>query len=203
MPKPLDAALVLAVERFLSRNLRQAECGAKRFLKGLAVCAAPFALSTVAFACGDKLMLSLGNVRYGQVNGSAHPAVILAYTPRNSPVADVVKELELQSPAKRAGVTFYSLDDPARLDEALKSQKYDLLLVDAGDADSLERQVQSDASKTLVLPVVYQSSKAASAEAEKKFHCVLTAPSSAGRYLSAIDRAMEVKEKTRSKRASP
>ena len=202
MPKPLDAALVLAAGRLLSRNSRQTGCGAKQFLKGLAVCAAaPFALSTVAFACGDKLMLSLGNVRYGQVNGSAHPAVILAYTPRNSPVADVVKELELQSAAKRAGVTFYSLDDPARLDEALKSQKYDLLLVDAGDADSLEGQVQS--SKTLVLPVVYQSSKAAAAEEEKKFHCVLTAPNSAGRYLSAIDRAMEVKQKTRSKRASP
>src|ERR1700676_4654689 len=112
MPKPLDSALVLAVGRLLSRNSRKTECGAKQFLKGLAVRAAPFALSTVAFACGDKLMLSLGNVRYGQVNGSAHPAVILAYTPRNSPVADVVKELELQSAAKRAGVTFYSLDDP-------------------------------------------------------------------------------------------
>jgi hypothetical protein len=158
-------------------------------------------VSTLAFACGDKLMLTLGNVRFGQVNGTARPASILAYTPRNSPVADVVKELELQSAAKRAGVTFYSLDDPARLDEALKSQKYDLLLVDAGAADSLE--VQSAASKTLVLPVVYQSSKAAAAEAEKKFHCVLTAPNSAGRYLSAIDRAMEFKEKARSKRAQP
>jgi hypothetical protein len=160
-------------------------------------------LSTVAFACGDKLMLTLGNVRFGQVNGTARPASILAYAPRNSPVADVVKELELQSAAKRAGVTFYSLDDPARLDEALKSQKYDLLLVDAGAADSLEGEVQSAASKTLVLPVVYQSSKAAAAEAEKKFHCVLTAPNSAGRYLSAIDRAMEFKEKARSRQARP
>jgi hypothetical protein len=61
--------------------------------------------------------------------------------------------LEQQSAAKRAGVTFYTLDDPARLDEALKTQKYDLLLVDAG-ADSIEGEVQSAASKTLVLPVV-------------------------------------------------
>jgi hypothetical protein len=181
MPKPLDTALVLAVGGVLS---------------------------TVAFACGDKLMLTLGNVRFGQVNGSARPASILAYTPPNSPVAAVVRELEVQSAAKRAGITFYSLDDPAKLDEALKTQTYDLLLVDAREADGLERQVQTAASRALVLPVVYQSikdqsSKAAAAEAEKKFHCVLTAPNSAGRYLSAIDRAMELKEKARSKRAQP
>src|SRR5580698_306797 len=78
----LTGLAVCAAPFALSRNSRKTECGAKQFLTGLAVLAAPFALSTVAFACGDKLMLSLGNVRYGQVNGSAHPAVILAYTPR-------------------------------------------------------------------------------------------------------------------------
>ena len=116
---------------------------------------------------------------------------------------EVVKELERQSAGKRAGLTFYSLDDPARLDEVLRAQKYDLLLVDAGDADNLERQAQSVPSKPVVLPVVYQSSKAAAAEAEKKFHCVLTAPNSPGRYLSAIDRAMEFKLKARSRTGPP
>lgn len=64
------------------------------------------------------------------------------------------------------GLTFHSLDDPARLGEVLRAQKYDLLLVDAGDADNLERQAQSVPSKPVVLPVVYQSNKAAAAEAD-------------------------------------
>jgi hypothetical protein len=89
------------------------------------------------------------------------------------------------------------------LDEALRAQKYDLLLVDAGEADNLERHAQSAASKPVVLPVVSQSSKSAAAEAEKKFHCVLTAPNSPGRYLLAIDRAMEFKLKASSRKRTP
>ena len=176
MRKPLDAVLLLAAW-------------------GL--------VSTAAFACGDKLVLTLGNLRFRQVNESPRPASILAYTPRNSLAAGVVKELERQSAKKRVGLTFYSLDDPARLDEVLRAQKYDLLLVDAADADSLERHTQSVPSKPVVLPVVFQASKSAAAEAEKKFHCVLTAPNSPGLYLSAIDRAMAFALKTRSKKELP
>jgi hypothetical protein len=176
MRKPWDAALLLAV------------CGL---------------LSTALFACGDKLVLSVGGLRFRQVNESPRPASILAYTPRNSRVAEVVKDLEQQSAGQRVGLTFYSLDDPGRLDEVLRAQKYDLLLVDAGDADNLERHAQSVPSKPVVLPVVYQSSKSAAAEAEKKFQCVLTAPTSPGRYLSAIDRAMEFKLKASSRKRVP
>ena len=110
MRKPLNAALVLA-------------------LGGL--------LATAAFACGDKLILSFGNLRFRQVNGSPRAASILAYTPRNSPVADIVKELERQSAGKRVGLTFYALDDRAKLDQVLRGGKYDLVLVDAVDADDV------------------------------------------------------------------
>ena len=160
-------------------------------------------LSTAAFACGDKLILTIGNVRFSQINESLRPASILAYTPRNSPVAEVLKQLEQQSAGKRVGLTFRSFDDPARLDEVLRAHKYDLLLVDAGEADKLELQAQSVSSKPVILPVVSQSSKVAAAQAEKKFHCVLRVPNSPGRYLSAIDRAMEFKLKARSRVGLP
>ena len=176
MRKPLDAALVLAVGALIS---------------------------TAAFACGDKLILTIGNLRFRQMNEGPRSASILAYTPRNSRVGEVVKELEQQSAGKRVGLTFHSFDDPARLEEVLRAHKYDLLLVDAGDADNLERQAQSVPSKPVVLPVVPQSSKAAAAQAEKKFHCVLTVPNSPGRYLSAIDRAMEFKLKAGSRMGPP
>ena len=160
-------------------------------------------ISTAAFACGDKLILTIGNVRFSQINESPRPASILAYTPRNSPVGEVLKQLEQQSAGKRVGLTFQSFDDPARLDEVLRAHKYDLLLVDAGDADKMELQAQSVPSKPVVVPVVSQSSKAAAAQAEKKFHCVLRVPNSPGRYLSAIDRAMEFKLKARSRMGLP
>jgi|SRR5579872_3256840 len=151
--------------------------------------------STAALACGDKLIVTIGNVRFSQINGGLRPASILAYAPQNSPVAQVVKEIERQSAGKRVGLTFYSLEDPARLDQVLRAQKYDLLLVDAADADTLQREAQTVPSKPVVLPVVFQSTKDAALQAEKKFHCVLTAPNPPGRYLSAIDRAMELRLK--------
>ena len=160
-------------------------------------------ISTTGFACGDKLILTIGNLRFRQINESPRPASILAYTPRNSPVGEVLKQLEQQSAGKRAGLTFYSFDDPDRLDEMLRAHKYDLLLVDAGDADKLERQAQSAPSKPVVVPVVPQSSKAEAAQAEKRFHCVLTVPNSPSRYLSAIDRAMDFKLKARSRMGPP
>ena len=160
-------------------------------------------ISTAAFACGDKLILTMGTLRFRQINDASHPASILAYTPRNSPVGEVLKQLEQQAAGKRVGLTFHSFDDLARLDEMLKAQKYDLLLVDAGEADQLERQAQSVASKPVVVPVVPHASKAAAAEAEKKFHCVLTVPNSAGSYLAAIDHAMDFKLKARSRKGPP
>ena len=160
-------------------------------------------ISTTGLACGDKLILTIGNLRFRQMNGEPRSASILAYTPRNSPVGEVIKELEQQPAGKRTGLTFHTFDDPARLEEVLRGQKYDLLLVDAEDADNLQRQAQSVASKPVVLPVVPLSSKAAAAQAAKKFHCVLTVPNSAGRYLSAIDRAIEFKLKSGSRTGRP
>ena len=176
MRKPLKAALVLGVAALIS---------------------------TAAFACGDKLILTIGNLRFRQINAELRSASILAYTPLNSPVGQVIKELEQQPAGKRTGLTFHSFDDPARLEEVLRAHKYDLLLVDAGDADNLQRQAQAVPSKPVVVPVVPQSSKAAAAQAEKRFHCVLTVPNSPGRYLSAIDRAMEFKLKSGSRMGPP
>jgi hypothetical protein len=160
-------------------------------------------ISTTAFACGDKLILTIGNLRFRQMSGGPRSASILAYTPRNSPVGEVIKELEHRPAGTRTGLTFRSFDDPARLEEVLRAHKYDLLLVDAGDADNLQRQAQSVPSKPVVVPVVAQSSKVAAAQAEKRFHCVLTVPNSLGRYLSAIDRAMEFKLKSGSRMGPP
>ena len=160
-------------------------------------------ISTAAFACGDKLILTIGNLRFHQMSVAPRSASILAYTPRNSAVGEVIKQLEQQSAEKRTGLTLRSFDDPASLEEVLRSHKYDLLLVDAVDADNLQRQAQSVPSRPVVVPVVLQSSKAAAAQAQKKFHCVLTVPDSLGRYLSAIDRAMEFRLKSGSRMGPP
>jgi hypothetical protein len=96
---------------------------------------------------------------------------------------------------KRGGHKFYSVDDLSRLDDALKAQQYDLVLADVTDADSLNQRLLSAPFKPVVLPVVFNSSKAEAKAVEKKFHCILKAPGSPSNYLAAINDAMEVRLK--------
>lgn len=171
----------------------------KLLAAGLALVTAVL-LTSAAFACGDKLMFSVGGARFRQLYARTHPASILAYGRQNSAVPGVVKELEFQPALKQAGYKFYSVEDPTRLDEALKTGKYDLVLVDAPDAEGLEQQVRSAPSMPLVLPVVYKSTKAEARAVELKFHHVLKAPGSPDNYLAALDEALIVRSKNGSAR---
>ena len=66
---------------------------------------------------------------------------------------------------------------------------------DVTDADSLNQRLLSAPFKPVVLPVVFNSSKAEAKAVEKKFHCILKAPGSPSNYLAAINDAMEVRLK--------
>jgi hypothetical protein len=149
-------------------------------------------LVTAILACGDKLMLLPANARFRQIHG-AHPIAILIYMHPNSTVSEIARTLQLA--LKRAGHKFDTVDDLTGLDKALKNGKYDLLLADVNDAEFLRPEARLALSKPVLLPVVYKSSKAEAAAVEKRFHCVLKAPGSPGRYLEAIDDALEVKLK--------
>jgi hypothetical protein len=161
---------------------------------GLVVMAA-ISASTVALACGDKLMLLVGGAHFRQVYRSAHPASILAYDRPDSVVPGIVRNVELQRALKQGGYKFDSVEDLTGLEEALKTGKYDLLLVDVTDAESLRQQLRAATSKPTLLPVMFNSTKAEAKAAEKEYHSVLKAPASAGRYLAEIDDAIERRDK--------
>jgi hypothetical protein len=150
-------------------------------------------VAAVGWACGDKLMLVMG-VRLSQVN-PAHRAVILAYPGQNSASAAVIRDLQLQPAVKKAGHRFQFVEDAAGLDSALRSGKYDLVLADVANANELNHLVSSAPSRPVWLPVAYKPSKEAQSATQKKFHCLLKAPSDTDHYLAAIDQAMEWKLK--------
>lgn len=150
--------------------------------------------ATTASACGDKLMLLVGTARFRQVYGSSHPASILAYTHADSAVANVIQALERQPDLQRAGHKFFVVKDSAELEQALKTGRYDVLLVDIGDAQQLMQRARSAPSRPTILPVISKSNHAEAA-AGKTFHSVLKAPDSSRHYLSAIDDALETRIK--------
>ena len=158
-------------------------------------------LTTTAFACGDKLMLLVGNVRFRQAYG-ARPAAILAYVHQNSAVPSLVTALEQQPALRKAGHKVYVVDDRAKFEEALRTGTYDLVLADAADADSLAEQVRSAPSKPVLLPVVFKSAKPETVAAEKKYRRVLKTPNSPNQYLATIDEAMDARSKNGSVKAA-
>jgi len=152
-----------------------------------------FLATTGVWACGDKLMLVMG-VRPSQVR-PGHAASILGYLPGNSAISTLIRQIPTQSALKKAGHKFQMIEDPAGLDTALRSGKYDVVLADVAVADELNKRVQSAPSRPVVLPVAYNASKAEQSAAQKKFHCLLKGPADTDQYLSAIDQAMDWKAK--------
>jgi len=153
-----------------------------------------FFVTTVGvWACGDKLMLVMG-VRPSQVR-PGRAASILLYPQGNSASSALIRQVQTRPALKKAGHKFQMVEDPAGLDTALRSGKYDVVLADVAVADELSKQLQAAPSRPVVLPDAYNVSKAEQSAVQKKFHCILNGPGDTEQYLSAIDQAMDWKAK--------
>lgn len=161
-------------------------------MRKLLVLAGLFLVATVAWACGDKLMLIMG-ARSSRIK-PAPPALILAY-PGKTASATLIRTLQLQPALKKAGHRIQVVEDPAGLETALRGEKYDLVIADVANANELSPRLLSAPSKPVLLPVAFQASKDEQSAAQKKYHCLLKAPGNPENYLVAIDQAMDWKLK--------
>lgn len=155
-----------------------------------------FLFAAVACACGDKLMLVMG-ARLSRIK-PPRPALILAY-PGQTASATLIRDLQLQPAVKKSGHKFQLIEDPAGLETALRTGKFDLVITDIANANELNQRASSAPSKPVILPVAFRASKEDQAAAQKKYHCLLKAPANAENYLVAIDEAMDWKLKATSR----
>jgi len=154
-----------------------------------------FLLTTAAaLACGDKLMLVM-RVRLAQLK-LGHPVTILAYAKPDLPSSAFVRQIQLQPEVKKAGHRFQFIDNAARFDDALKTEKYDVVMADVAVADGLGPRVTASPFHPVILPVSYKGNKVENSATQKKYHCLLKTPSDSYQYLEAIDQALQWKAKT-------
>ena len=147
--------------------------------------------ATAAWACGDKILLVMGG-RFSQIN-RGRAAAILAYSHQQAAAA--IRDVQRQSAIKKAGHRIEIVEDADKLENALRTGKYDVVMADLTDADQLSQRARSAPSRPVILPVAYNASKTEQNAAQKKFHCLLKAPSDPEQYLAAIDQAMQWKAK--------
>ncbi len=159
------------------------------------VSAALFLAGMSASACGDKLLALGRGVRF---QTDTPPASILLYMHAGSPGSAMLSDLKFQSSLRDAGHKLHAVGNREELEEALKTGRYDIVLTDLADATALEQPAQSAPSKPVLLPVIYNGTKAQAAAAERHYGCLLKAPGRTGHYLAAVDKAMELKSKRNS-----
>ena len=159
----------------------------------------PLLSASLAIACGDKLLV-LGRGARFQAATADHPASILFYVNPNAPGSEKVEFTQLQGIMRQAGHRFRSVRGREELAVALKTARFDIVLADFDDASRLEKTIQASPSQPLLLPWVYQETKADAQrarlslkQAREQYRFALSAPFKVGNFLSTIDRTMEMK----------
>lgn len=143
-------------------------------------------------ACGDKLLVLGRGIRLEALLGN-RTAKILAYQHAGTHGADLIADPEFQSALRNAGYQLHVVRDTEELEVAIRLGKYDLLVSDISDASAVEPAIQSGANTPVLVPILYQPTKAELILIEKQYRHVLKAPRKAGANLSVIDQALETK----------
>jgi ABC-type amino acid transport substrate-binding protein len=151
---------------------------------------------TAALACGDKLLAVGRGVRFQRAY-AAHEANLVIYsaTAHNG----ALDSAKLQTILKRVVHKLQVVQGGSQLDEALKSGRVDVVLLDFADLAAIARELQSAPSKPVILPVLVKPSKAEFAAAQREYKFALKATTDEFEYLTVIDEAMQVKLRSNSK----
>lgn len=143
-------------------------------------------------ACGDKyLNLGLGT-RYHWSAKERRAAGILIYATPDSELSKLLASLSVDEAMKKAGYqpTFAVSSD--QLDAALRMRPWDVVVVDAVDADAMGPRLRKAQGAPQVLPVLSKATKEDVKRAEKTYDVVLNAPSKNRVFVDGVDDAMDV-----------
>ena len=152
------------------------------------------ATRSTAVACGDKFIIVGRCVDYLRTHLAQHPGHVLILWSVNSKSGAAIRDVELQDFLVKAGHRCTVMDESQSKPEAIRSGGYDVVLLDASDADRLRLSLEG--TRTRVLPVVYQATKAEVAQVKQVYHCALNVKQTRikrTQLLVAVDDAMGMK----------
>ncbi len=150
--------------------------------------------STTALACGDKFLIVGRCVSYQRTHTAEHPGKVLLLWSSNSKAAPAIRDVELQDFLQQAGHRVNIMEESENTPEAIKSGSYDVVLVDAADADRVRLNLVG--TSTRVLPVMYQASNAEVDQVRQNYRSALNVrrpPIKRSQLLVALDDTMRRK----------
>ncbi|HXY50332.1 MAG TPA: hypothetical protein VEI01_12830 [Terriglobales bacterium] len=153
--------------------------------------AALLVCSQSAGACGDKLLVLGRPLRFS----SSRPAAILAYAPPGSPLESVFKRPEWISAMAKGKHQLRVAQSPEQVAEALRTERFDVVLAGWPEARNLPAQVAAAAPATVFVPFVNGNARDVARAAEKAYGVAVKDGAKSGDYLLAIGRAVDLHDR--------
>lgn len=144
-------------------------------------------------ACGDKyLNLGLGT-HYHRSAAERHAAAILVYADTGSELSRLLTGLSVEAAMNKVGYRPAIAASSSELDAALRARKWDVIVVDGRDTQSVVQRLQKTAAPHVV-PVLTRPTKDELKRAEKIYDTVLNTPTRNRAFVDIVDDAMDLHE---------
>jgi hypothetical protein len=154
-------------------------------------------LWTTAVACGDKFLLVGRSARFNQAYAAIYPATILLYAPPGRAASAAILDPKFQASLTRAGHRVEVVKEEAQVAPLLQAGRFDLVLSDVADVESLKAKAALSPSQPTVMPVMFNPSKAEADAIKARYQCELKPSDRPARFLSTIDEEMQTRVKAR------
>jgi len=145
-------------------------------------------------ACGDKyLNLGLGT-HYHRSPAERRAAAILVYAGAGSELSKLMTTLSVEEAMKKAGYELAIAGSSAQLDTLLHARKWDVIVVDGPETQTVAQRVQNTAGAPHLVPVLTRPTKEQLKQSEKVYDTVINTPSKNRVFVDVVDDAMDLHE---------
>jgi hypothetical protein len=145
------------------------------------------------FACGDKFLMLGRGTRYERSPAERQAAAILLYANPASELSRTLSTLSVDAVLQKAGYKPTTVSSEAELDTAVRARRWDVVVVDAKDSQTISQRVLSTGGPHVV-PVLTRPTKDELTQAKKLYHTVVNTPTRSRVFLDTIDDAMDLHE---------
>ncbi len=166
---------------------------------GVLLCAATWGADLLA--CGDKFLVVSRGTRFQRAGLARKGANILVYASASSTLSTTLAKAEPDTTLLKAGYMPTLAQGASELDEALRQGGWDLVVADLTDSTAVRGRLQGNKGP-MILPVLLNATGTELAQAKKDYQRVLKGPVKSQAFLQAVDDALALKEKLRTKSAA-
>jgi hypothetical protein len=151
-------------------------------------------------ACGEKFLVMSRGTRFQRASVARQPANILVYANPTSSLPKALEKAKVDDTLRKVGYRPTSVATSSELEQALKQGGWDLVVADLGDSAALRARLQGSSAPMLV-PIALNVTGTELAQAKKDYQRVLKGPVKSQSFLEAIDDALALREKLRTRTA--